>query len=70
MAANLSITVYIIPILLDINSHYISEITLDIINKNIILMEEWTIGTFWGQVQFLFLYFSRSPHFEIPQNEM
>ena len=34
------------------------------------MMEERTIGVFWGQVQFLFLFFSQSPYFEIPQNEM
>ena len=32
--------------------------------RNIILMEEWEIGMFWGQVEFLF--FFPDPHFEIP----
>ena len=32
-------------------SHYVSEITLDIWEQKILLMEKPTIGAFWGQVQ-------------------
>ena len=37
--------------------YYVSEITEDIRNKKIILMEEKTDGTFWDHIQFLFLLF-------------
>ena len=72
MAAKVSITLYhIIPnILSGLNLHihwqtiiiiahkvYVSEITLDIRNKTMILTEEWTIDMFWGKVNFLFLFF-------------
>ena len=53
MAAMLSVILYNI-------GHYVLEIALDIRNKKFIFTEELTIGTFWGQVQFLFLFLSRS----------
>ena len=44
-------------------SHHVTEIKLDIRNKNITLTEEWTIGKFFRRSSF----FSRSLHFEISQ---
>ena len=49
-----------LDVITDIKLYYVFEITLILE----ILTEEQIIGMLWGEVQFLFLFFPRVPHFE------